>query len=366
MNTKYPVYQLCLLGNEKKYVNECLDSNWISSKGGFVNKFEKAFCAYIGSKYAVTIVNGTAALHISLLALGIGPGDEVIVPSLTYIASVNAIAYTGASPVLVDSLKDTWQMDPSDVRRKITRKTKALMAVHLYGHPCEMDSLADIARENGLYIIEDCSEAFGSLYKNKPVGNFGDLAAFSFYGNKTITTGEGGMIITGRQELYDTCCRLKDQGLAAGKEYWHDIIGYNYRMTNIACAIGLAQLEQADVLIDKKRTIAGWYKKSLENLPLEFHGEARNVRHSYWMCSILTEKHDVREKLRDHLKYSGIETRPLFNPVDQMPIYRTKHKLPVAGDLSCRGLSLPSYPHLEKIDIEYIAGQIENYFVSAY
>jgi perosamine synthetase len=362
MNYKYPVYRLCLSGNEKKYANECLDSNWISSKGPFVNKFEKAFCAYIGSRYAVTMVNGTAALHISLLALGVGPGDEVIVPSLTYIASVNTIAYTGATPVLVDSLRDTWQMDPSDVRRKITRKTRALMAVHLYGHPCDMDVLEDIARENGLFIVEDCTEAFGSLYKNKPVGHFGDLAAFSFYGNKTITTGEGGMVITGRQELYDRCCRLKDQGLAAGREYWHDLIGYNYRMTNVACAIGLAQLEQADILIAKKRAIAGWYKKYLANLPLEFQGEAGNVRHSYWMCSLLTEKHDLREKLRAHLKKSRIETRPLFHPVDQMPMYRTKHRLAVAEDLSSRGISLPSYPHLEKTDIEYIAGQIADFY----
>ena len=364
MNTRYPVYQPCLSGNEKKYVLECLDSNWISAKGAFVQKFENAFGTYIGSRYALSMANGTAALHASLLALGLGPGHEVIVPSLTYIASVNAIAYTGARPILVDSLPGTWQMDPADVRRRITNKTKALLVVHLYGHPCDMDRLTQIAGENGLSIVEDCSEAFGSQYNHKPVGNFGDLATFSFYGNKTITTGEGGMILTGRQELVDRCRRLKDQGSTAGREYWHDLLGYNYRLTNIACAIGLAQLEQADLLIDKKRTIAGWYKKRLEHLPLEFQGEAGNVRHSYWMCSLLAETGEVRDRLRAHLQKSGVETRPVFNPVDQMPLFRTRRPLPVAKDLADRGLCLPSYPQLEKDDIESIAGHLDSFFGS--
>ena len=282
---KIPVYQPSLTGNEKKYVNECLDTNWISSKGKFVSLFEQSFAEYAKMKYAAAVCNGTVALHLALVALGIGPGDEVIVPTLTYIASVNSIAYTGATPVFVDSLSDTWQMDPDDVKRKITPKTKAIMAVHLYGHPCEMDLIASISKEYDLFLIEDCAEAFGSLYKGKHAGAFGDIATYSFFGNKTITTGEGGMVVTNDDTLYDRSLHFKGQGLAKYREYWHDVIGYNYRMTNVCAAIGLAQLEQADKFIDKKRKIAEWYKFGLKGLPVTVHPEVGDVKHSYWMCS---------------------------------------------------------------------------------
>ena len=222
-----PVYQPFLNGNEKKYVNECLDTSWISSKGEFVSEFESQFAKYIGSNYAVSVCNGTVAIHLALLALGIGPGDEVIVPSLTYIASVNAITYTGAVPVFVDSLQDTWQMNPEDILKKITTKTRAIMVVHLYGHPCEMDEICSIAKKYDIYIIEDCAEAIGSKYKGQMVGSFGDIAAFSFFGNKTITTGEGGMVVTNDQTLHDRASHFKGQGLAKYREYWHDVIGYN-------------------------------------------------------------------------------------------------------------------------------------------
>jgi len=245
-----PIYQPSLTGNEKKYVNECLDSTWISSKGRFLAEFEEKFAAFTDARYAASVCNGTVALHLALLVLGIGPGDEVIVPSLTYISSVNAITYTGAIPVFVDSLEDTWQMAPNDVRNKITIKTRAIMAVHLYGHPCEMDALVAIARDSRLFLIEDCAEAFGAFYHNKHVGSFGDIATYSFFGNKTITCGEGGMVVTNDRALYDRSVHFKGQGLVNNREYWHDVIGYNYRMTNICAAIGLAQLEQADVLLE--------------------------------------------------------------------------------------------------------------------
>lgn len=192
---KIPVYQPSLTGNEKKYVNECIDSTWISSKGRFVVEFEEKFAAYTGVRHAASVSNGTVALHLALIALGVGPGDEVIVPTLTYISSVNAIVYTGATPVFVDSLENTWQMDPEDVKRKITPQTRAIMAVHLYGHPCDMDPLMEIVKGHGLFLVEDCAEAFGSLYKGKHVGSFGDIATYSFFGNKTITTGEGGWLL---------------------------------------------------------------------------------------------------------------------------------------------------------------------------
>ena len=252
MSLKYPVYQPSLGNKEKENVLECLNSTWISSKGKFITQFEDSFSKYIGVNHSAAVCNGTVAIHIALLALGIGAGDEVIVPSFTYIASVNAIKYTGAKPVFVDSDLITWQIDPSQIEKKITQKTKAIMVVHLYGQPCEMDTIKEIANKHNLFIVEDCAEAFGSLYKGKHVGITGDIATFSFFGNKTITTGEGGMVVTNDSSLIEKVIHLKGQGLAKNREYYHDIIGYNYRMTNICAAIGSAQLERADELIEKK------------------------------------------------------------------------------------------------------------------
>lgn len=358
-----PVYQPTLSGNEKKYVNECLDSNWISSKGRFVREFEQHFGEYTGIKHATGVSNGTVALHLALMALGVGPDDEVIVPTLTYIASVNAIAYTGATPVFIDSLQDTWQMDPQDVRRKITPRTKAIMAVHLYGHPCDMDAIQSIAKEHGLFVVEDCAEAFGTLYKGKHVGSFSDIATYSFFGNKTITTGEGGMVVTDDETLFDRAVHFKGQGLANHREYWHDVIGYNYRMSNICAAIGLAQLEQADEFISRKRQIAEWYKAALQGQPVTVHGEFGAVRHSYWMVSILVEKAQQRDPLREVLTAAGIETRPLFYPIHTMPMYAQKfQRHPVAENLGWRGINLPSWPYLSKEQVERICLEICNFF----
>lgn len=358
---KIPVYQPSLNGNEKKYVNECLDSTWISSKGKFVSEFETSFAEYVGVKNATTVSNGTVAIHLALLALGIGEGDEVIVPTLTYISSVNTIVYTRATPVFVDSLQDSWQIDPQDVIKKITPRTKAIMAVHLYGHPCDMDALVEICKKNNLFLIEDCAEAIGTLYKGKHVGTFGDVSTFSFFGNKTITTGEGGMVITNDETLHDRAVHFKGQGLAKHRQYWHDVIGYNYRMTNICAAIGLAQLENvASVLAEKKR-VADTYRKCLENTSVVFHnpiGDA--IYHSYWMCSILAQDAKQRDLVRTHLENEGIETRPLFYPVHTMPMYSTQYQRhPVAENLGWRGMNLPSYPGLKTEEIEFICEKIK-------
>ena len=363
---KIPVYQPSLNGNEKKYVNECIDSTWISSKGKFVNQFETAFANYINIKHATTVSNGTVAIHLALLALGIGKDDEVIVPTLTYIASVNAIAYTGATPVFVDSLQDSWQIDPTDVEKKITSKTKAIMAVHLYGHPCDMDKLVEISKKHNIFLIEDCAEAIGTMYKGKYVGTFGDISTFSFFGNKTITTGEGGMVVTNDETLYDRSVHFKGQGLAKHREYWHDVIGYNYRMTNICAAIGLAQLENIDnVLIEKKR-VADTYRSLLANTPIIFHDQVgEKVYHSYWMCSILVSDSKERDALRTHLKNEGVETRPLFYPVHTMPMYSAQYQRhPTAENIGWRGLNLPSYPGLKQEEIEFICKEINKFFTN--
>lgn len=359
----YPVYQPALNGNEKRYLNECIDSTWISSKGQFINAFEKNFAEYVEIENATSVCNGTVALHLALIALGVGIGDEVIVPTFTYIASVNSITYTGATPIFVDSERETWQMSPKDIEQKITPKTKAIMAVHLYGHPCDMDEIIKIAHKHNLLVIEDCAEAIGTRYKGKHVGTFGDVGTFSFFGNKTITCGEGGMVVTNDSTIYDRLVHFKGQGLAKHREYWHDVIGYNYRMTNMQAAIGLAQLEQIETILTKKQKIAEWYSEDLKDLPVEFHKTAQNVFHSYWMCSILVQKAKHRDELREYLKANGIETRPTFYPIHTMPMYSknfTKH--PVAEDIASRGLNLPSYPALKKDDIKYICKRIKDFY----
>lgn len=363
MSIKIPIYQPWLSGNEKKYVNDCLDTNWISSKGKFIHQFEEKFAEYLGVKYATGISNGTTALHLALETLGIGKGDEVIVPTFTYIASVSSILYTGATPVFVDSLSSTWQLDPVDIRRKITSKTKAIMPVHLYGHPCEMDEICKIAKEHNLFIVEDCAEAFGSKYKDKYAGTFGDISTFSFYGNKTITTGEGGMLITNDFNLYDKAYHLKMHGVSKEKEYWHDVIGYNYRMTNICAAIGLAQLENVDERIKLKRELAEKYNKLLSGLPVTPHEEAQNIFHTYWMYSILVDSEKTREALRDYLKKEGIETRPTFHPVHTMPMFsELNQKFPVAEDIALRGINLPSWPNIPSESIKYICEKISEFY----
>jgi len=360
---RIPLYQPDLSGNVKAYVNECLDTNWISSRGPFVEKFEQEFARKVDVRHAASVCNGTVALHLALVTLGIGPGDEVIVPTLTYIASVNAIAYTGGTPVFVDSLRDTWQMDPEDVERSVTPKTRAILAVHLYGQSCDMDALTSIARKHRLFLVEDCAEGFGTRYGNRHVGTFGHISTFSFFGNKTITTGEGGMVVTNDKTLDERARHFKGQGLAAHREYWHDVVGYNYRMTNIAAAIGLAQLERADELIARKREVAQAYARHLGDAPVELHREAAGTQHSHWMVSILVERPEQRDLLRRHLAAAGIETRPLFFPVHTMPMYVHGYRNhPVAQDLAWRGINLPSFPALAEDQIRSICDCIKDYF----
>ena len=362
-NRQIPVYQPSLVGNEKKYVMDCLDSSWISSKGKYIDLFEAGIANYLGVNHAASVCNGTVALHLALLALGISEGDEVIVPTLTYIASVNAIAYTGATPVFIDSLPDSWQMDPADFRRKITDKTKAVLCVHLYGHPCDMDSILPIAHEHNLFVIEDCAESLGSLYKGRHTGTFGDIATFSFYGNKTITTGEGGMVVTNDETLHDRCVHFKGQGLAKHRQYWHDVVGYNYRMTNICAAIGVAQLEQIDTFLRQKQQVAAWYREGLAGTDLVFHEPIGDVYHAYWMCSVLVSIAKDRDPLRDYLTQKGVDTRPLFYPVHTMPMYSQKFaRFKTAENLGWRGMNLPSYPGLSKEDVQYIIESIHSFF----
>lgn len=351
------IYNPVFVGNEKKYVNECLDDVWISGTGKFVNLFEENFAKYTGVKHAVSVCNGTVALHLALVALGIKEGDEVIVPTFTYIASVNSIAYCNATPVFVDSLESDWQLNPEDVKKKITSRTKAIMVPHLYGACTDMNVISKIAKENNLYLVEDAAEAFGTRFDGKHVGGFGDISTFSFFGNKTITCGEGGMVVTNNDAFNEKLRNLKAQGLAKNKEYFHDVIGYNYRMTNVTAAIGFAQLEKADEIIAKKRRIADLYRQELAGCEkVKFYPELKKVFNSYWMCSVLFESEEMKNRVRKVLDENGIETRPLFYPAHVMPVFSAPiSSFPVAENFSKRGINLPSWIGLSDEDVKEIA-----------
>jgi len=355
-NQYIPVYKPWLTNLEREYVLDCLDSTWISSKGQYIERFEREFANYVGARHAVAVCNGTVAVHLTLLGLGIGPGDEVIVPTLTFIASVNPIIYCGATPVFVDSDPNTWQMDPIDVARKIGPRTKAIMVVHLYGHPANMEALQKLADRTGVRIIEDCAEAIGSRIQGRHVGGFGDIAAFSLFGNKTITTGEGGMVVTNSDDLHDLVVRLKGQGLAANRVYWHDLVGYNYRMTNICAAIGCAQMTRIHQIVDSKYELANRYRRRINKLEGVVMHECQDDHfvHSYWMVTVLVRR-GTRDRVMAFMREKGIETRPVFYPLHQMPMYRHYGAVcPVADELGERGINLPSWPRLSDAELTRI------------
>lgn len=361
---KIPVYRPTLGHEEMQAVVTCVRSSWISSKGPYIEKFESKLARITRRRYAVSVCNGTVALHAALLSLGVGQGDEVIVPTLTYIAPVNAIRYCGAKPVFVDSDPQTWQMDPSCVEHAVGPKTRAILAVHLYGHPCNLEALRKIARRKGLALVEDCAEALGTTYRGEPVGCGSKLATYSFFGNKTITTGEGGLITTDDSDLANTLRRIRGQGLAPNREYWHDRIGYNYRMTNICAAIGTAQISKLPRLLLAKKRLNAFYRSALHGLPLHFQELEGNSESSYWMVSVLCKNQQQRDGLRRWLRRDGIETRPLFQPVHLMPMYRTNllPNLPVSERLARVGMNLPSYPGLGRRERQYIVASIRAFF----
>ena len=362
MDIKIPVYKPSLSGNEIKYVTDCLNSTRISSKGPYIDKFENEFSNFLKIKYSTTVSNGTVALHLALLCLGVKEGDEVIVPTLTYIASVNAINYVGAKPIFVDADLLTWNIDVDAIEAKISKKTKAIIIVHLYGACCDMDKIIELCKKHDILLIEDVAEAFGSKFKDKFAGSFGDIATFSFFGNKTITTGEGGMVVTNNKVLYEKAKFLKSQAVSMEKEYWHDEIGYNYRMTNLTAAIGVAQLERADEIIYKKRQILEIYKNELIGLPIKFQNEDNNSFNTYWMISIVVENENIRDQIRDELHLNRVETRPFFSPASIMPVFYTNEIFPNALNLSKTGINLPSYPDLSKGEVEFICTVIKKIY----
>lgn len=364
MDQFIPVAAPALVGNEKDYVLDCLDSTWISSSGKYIDKFETAFAEFCGVKHAMSCCNGTAALHLALLALGLGADDEVIVPTLTFVATANAVAYCGARPIFVDAEAETWNMDVRRIEQLITPRTKGIIVVHLYGHPTDMDPVLALARKHGLFVVEDAAEAHGAEYKGKRVGVFGDIATFSFYGNKIITTGEGGMVTTNDERLAMRVRQLKGQGQDPERRYWFPMLGYNYRMTNIQAAIGLAQVERIDWHTSRRREVAGWYRTHLGDRALiTLSPEAPWARNAYWInCALVSEDFPgTRESIMEHLTRKGIETRPFFYPMHTLPMYTelaSDQSFPVAESLARRGFNVPSSAMLTEDDVIYVCNAL--------
>jgi len=349
---------------EAELLKECIISGWVSSGGPFVDKFENMVAEHSGTKYAISCSSGTSGLHLALLANNIGPGDEVIVPSLTFIATANAVTYTGAKPIFVDSDFKSWNVDPKLIEASITSKTKAIIPVHLYGLPVDMDAINQIAKNYNLIVIEDASEAQGAKYKNKMVGSLADMAVFSFFGNKIITTGEGGMVVTNNKKLANKCRILRDHGMSTKRKYWHEVLGYNYRMTNMQAALGVAQMSKIDIIIKKKREIAFEYNKQLKKLKgIIFPFEDQNYLNVYWLYTILINHNLFKlnaTQLMKKLKKNNIDTRPVFVPLHSQPIYNCGLKLPVANKIYSMGITLPSAYNLELKDIKKICDIIAN------
>lgn len=354
------VYEPDLSGREREYLLDAFDSSWISSRGPYLDRFESLFSQVSQAGRAAAVSNGTVALHLALHCLGIGPGDEVIVPSFTYIASVNTIVQTGATPVFADSKADDWLIDPDHVEKLITPRTRAIMPVHLYGAICDMDRLCAIAQQHKLEIIEDCAEALGATYKGRQAGTFGKVATFSFFGNKLVTTGEGGMVTTKDEELFERMVIAKGQGQDPSRRYWHSVLGFNYRMTNLAAAIGLAQLERVEQILERKREIGKMYRTLLSSRnDLSFQVLPNYVESSEWLVSVLLPKDSHRELVMSRMAEAGIETRPTFYCAHSMPPhYRAELNLPIAQAIAERGISLPSHPKLTDTQIEQVCATL--------
>ena len=360
-----PVCEPKFSGREAEYVLSCLQTNWISSAGRFIPAFEEAFSAKCGVRYGVACTSGTTALHLAMATLGIARGDEVILPTLTMIATANAVSYTGARPILVDVEPRTWNIDIDQIESKITSRTKAIMPVHMYGHSADMDPLLSLAKKHHLVVIEDAAHAHGAEYKGRKVGSLGHAACFSFYANKIITTGEGGMMTTNDEAFAEKARTLRDHAFSKERHFWHKFLGFNYRMTNLQAAIGLAQTEKLDYLIAARIQNADAYDRLLKEIPgLTLPPRTDGIKNVFWMYAILIEEAFgiSRDTLREKLAAKGIETRTFFIPIHLQPIYHRKYRreYPVSEELCRKGMYLPSASTLTQNDIERITSEIRN------
>jgi perosamine synthetase len=357
-----------LNGNEKKYLNECIDSGWISSEGPFVRELEERFASYVGRRFGISVSSGTAALDLAVVSLGLGIGDEVILPTFTIISCATAVVRSGATPVVIDCCPDTWNMDINQIEAKITPRTKAIMAVHIYGLPVDMDPILDLASKYGLKIIEDAAEVHGQTYKNKSCGSFGDISLFSFYANKNVTTGEGGIILTDDEELAKRCRSLRNLCMEPERRFLHHQIGWNYRMSNLQAALGVAQLERIDEFVARKREIGDRYTELLQDLPclqLPIH-ETSYAKNLYWVyCIVLRDEVALDAKeVMGLLGEKQIETRPFFWPMHLQPVFLdmglfSSTSCHISEKISQRGFYLPSGGTLTNLQIEEVVDSLK-------
>ncbi|MDQ8159146.1 MAG: DegT/DnrJ/EryC1/StrS family aminotransferase [Gemmatimonadota bacterium] len=363
---RYPVTEPHLDENDRSHLLDAFDSGWISSQGPYLERFERDFAAFAGTAYALATCNGTTALHLALMALNLKPGDEVIVPTFTYIASANAVHYCGATPVFVDCSADTWNMDPAAVEAAITTRTVGIMPVHLYGMPCDMLSLAEIANRHSLWLVEDAAEAHGATVQGKRVGSLSTIASFSLFGNKIMTTGEGGVVTTDDPELATRMALLRGQGMDPARRYWFPTVGYNYRMTNLAAALGVSQLAKVEHLIAAHQQVHAWYREALGDMPsLAWQGERADTMSVQWLTSIRLRSAEHRPNRRDELmarlRADGIDTRPFFYPMHSMPPYASSVTFPIAEAIASSGINVPSSPRLTRDDVFIIADRIRHH-----
>lgn len=372
MDTFIPVCEPTLLGNELKYVTDAVQTGWISSAGKYVTEFEQKFAAYCGCKYGVAVCNGTVALHLALVALGIGKGDEVIIPDFTMIATAFAVCYTGATPVFVDADPDTWNINTTKIEEKITPRTKAIIPVHLFGLMCDMDAINAIAKKHNLKVLEDAAEAHGAEYKGRRAGSCSDLAAFSFFANKNITTGEGGMVVTNNEELCNKLRYHKNMcfPLDGPRNYLHNDIGFNYRMSNVVAAIGLAQVEKADEYRQMRINNNKLYRELLTNVSgIQFQPILEDYLNVSWMNTILIDAQKyghTKEELREYLKNNNIDTRLLFEGMHRQPSLKEygcdcSRVFPITEKLTAQGFYLPSASNLPQKDISFICQLIKTF-----
>ncbi|MCX4296481.1 MAG: aminotransferase class I/II-fold pyridoxal phosphate-dependent enzyme [Lachnospiraceae bacterium] len=346
-----------LNGNEYNYLMDAFLSTWISSTGKYITQFEEKFSQYCGVQYGVAVSNGTTALHLALVALGVGAGDEVIVPDITFAATINAVIYTGATPVIVDIEDDSWCIDPNKIEKAITLNTKAIIPVHIYGQPCDMGRICEIARNYNLYIVEDCAEAHGAEWDYKKVGSFGIISCFSFFGNKVLTTGEGGMCITNNKELNDRMRVLRDHGMSRERKYYHEVVGFNYRMTNMQAAIGVAQLEHINEILEWRQSLEERYRSifsKISQLQMQ-RNDLRGRKKIAWLVSVLVDS-DKRDEVLRKFKQSNVDARPFFIPLSEMDIYKKYAKdCTVSRRISRMGLNLPTTYEIDDEKIECMA-----------
>jgi perosamine synthetase len=360
-----PISEPVIGERELAYVTDAVQSGWISSLGPYVEKFERALADFCNTEHAVAVSNGTAALELSLMSLGVGSGDEVIVPDFTFVATANAVRHVGATPVLADSDPEHWCLDPHDVARKITPRTRAVLPVHLFGQPADLGRLLELARLHNLFVVEDAAQALGATFRGAPVGGVGHAGTFSFYGNKVITTGEGGMVVTNDASLAARMRLLRNHGQASGRPYWHETVGYNFRLTNLQAAVGVAQMEQLPALLERKRTIMQRYHEGLADVPgLILQRPAPWGESSLWLFTLLVgeEAPLSRDELVASLVRDGIDARPSYHAIHTLPPYAGDGGcFPVADRLSLRGLSLPSSAALRAEDQDYIIRRLCEY-----